>query len=922
MYWLGLNLVIDKTETGMTPSGDVLQLVDEQKRIAEIGRLVASTLDVASIYPGVAQLARSLVAADRMVITVFAEDESELIDLHIDGVSVEGSYPGFRHPAVKDSTYEQIFVYKIPLVAKDKALDEYGGDNDLERDRKNIGLKALLLVPLIWQERSYGILSFRAFDPDAFTDHRVELAQQVANQIAGAFATSYQYAELEAKAHEREQLAEIRQIIGSSLDIEEIFGDFAAKVRELVPAERIILATVDQNTQVIDQFIDGLHVEGPSTAMASPALQQGVLDRHSGNTAIFVKNGEDFERYSADIPDETLRFKAGLRAILAIPLAWRGELVGSLTLRSTNPKAYNAPEIELAEQIADQIASAIHAANQYQLLHEEARQRKLLAEVGRVASSALDVGSIFTPLADVARELITFDRFSVLEIEDSTLEVYNWHVTGQVVSEEFEPGPFQITESAVPKSVYVDQNVFVTNVDQILDSKVDDPHNINQMMADSDLVSVMFVPVVLQGTTVGVLIFRATERDRYGEIEVNLARQIAALISGLIGSVQQRKLIQAESAERRRLAEDHSALVRMGRSVNSSLQLEQVFEQFVSEAKKLVPFERIVVLTLGEDGSEFRYVLVEGEGGPALESQLVDGSPLEKRAVFGQQQIVLNGDDYRNEAQSIPGEITRFNSGLRSLLITPLVWQGESIGGITLRSVNDDAYGERETALVTHMAALLSGAITAANQLELLEREATDRRKVAEERARIAEIGRIVSSTLELEEVFTRFVDEARTLVPFDRLVISLNDPDGINATDVFVSGNADDENVAGKSYPIAGGVKEPIFHHNEVLLANENEFREIAELYTWERERYEFGYRSLMVVPLIWQSEVIGTLIFRSFQPNPYGAHESELASQISAQIAGAVYGSTQYRLLQESEKSYRDLVESNKILVWRIDS
>ena len=118
-----------ETETGTTPNGEAFQLADEQKRIAEINRLVASSLYVASIYPKVAQPIRSLVAADRMVITVFAEDEIQLIDLHIDGLQVEGSYPGFLHPAVKASTYEQVFIYKIPLVANATALDKNSGGN-------------------------------------------------------------------------------------------------------------------------------------------------------------------------------------------------------------------------------------------------------------------------------------------------------------------------------------------------------------------------------------------------------------------------------------------------------------------------------------------------------------------------------------------------------------------------------------------------------------------------------------------------------------------------------------------------------------------------------------------------------------------------------------------------------------------------
>ncbi len=39
----------------------------------------------------------------------------------------------------------------------------------------------------------------------------------------------------------------------------------------------------------------------------------------------------------------------------------------------------------------------------------------------------------------------------------------------------------------------------------------------------------------------------------------------------------------------------------------------------------------------------------------------------------------------------------------------------------------------------------------------------------------IAEIGRLIGSTLNIEEVYERFAAEARKLIPFDRIVVNLN---------------------------------------------------------------------------------------------------------------------------------------------------
>ena len=49
--------------------------------------------------------------------------------------------------------------------------------------------------------------------------------------------------------------------------------------------------------------------------------------------------------------------------------------------------------------------------------------------------------------------------------------------------------------------------------------------------------------------------------------------------------------------------------------------------------------------------------------------------------------------------------------------------------------------------------------------------------QLATEMLIIAEIGRLIGSTLDIDEVYERFAAEARKLIPFDRLVVNLNKP-------------------------------------------------------------------------------------------------------------------------------------------------
>ena len=61
--------------------------------------------------------------------------------------------------------------------------------------------------------------------------------------------------------------------------------------------------------------------------------------------------------------------------------------------------------------------------------------------------------------------------------------------------------------------------------------------------------------------------------------------------------------------------------------------------------------------------------------------------------------------------------------------------------------------------------------------------------RLAEEMKVIAEIGRLISSTLDIEEVYERFAAEARKLIPFDSLIVNLKKPQEDTMDIAYASG-------------------------------------------------------------------------------------------------------------------------------------
>ena len=96
-------------------------------------------------------------------------------------------------------------------------------------------------VPLIYRNEAIGVLHFRSKKPDAYTEQDLHLAERIGAQIAGAIANAQLFADLkkaeeeqrrnrenaERLAEEMAVIAEIGRVIGSTLNIEEVYERFA-----------------------------------------------------------------------------------------------------------------------------------------------------------------------------------------------------------------------------------------------------------------------------------------------------------------------------------------------------------------------------------------------------------------------------------------------------------------------------------------------------------------------------------------------------------------------------------------------------------------------------------------------------------------------------------------------------------------------
>ena len=87
----------------------------------------------------------------------------------------------------------------------------------------------------------------------------------------------------------------------------------------------------------------------------------------------------------------------------------------------------------------------------------------------------------------------------------------------------------------------------------------------------------------------------------------------------------------------------------------------------------------------------------------------------------------------------------------------------------------------------------------------------------------MAEIGRILSSSLDLDEVYEPFAEQVNKLIPFDRIVIDLIDVQKNTVVNVYVAGKGIADRKVGLPYPLEGSGNAEMVAIQDQLLPHPN---------------------------------------------------------------------------------------------------
>ena len=335
-------------------------------------------------------------------------------------VAEHADHPNAREPRIWDNDDPEWVTLQTnrPFLHVDPIHDPRLKYTPAQQTRySNSGIRALLLIPLVFGEQLVGALSVRMASDRELDHHDLEFAQSLAQQatLAIELARLAEQAKLTALAYEKERAAQERvaeltkanealrgclDALASVPELDEFLGQVMGAMTRQLGAASSVLRSRDFEHEVLtlDLVFQEGRVMTPVEAKYPAELRTIPLDERQAN---LLKPPATVLRLSdpkTPIPDRFRSYLLGLgaRTSLVIPLNLGSQLVGSVTFRFTEDREFRPEELEIARALASQASLAIQLTR----LAKGARQTAVLEERNRLVGEIHDsLAQLFTGIS-------------------------------------------------------------------------------------------------------------------------------------------------------------------------------------------------------------------------------------------------------------------------------------------------------------------------------------------------------------------------------------------------------------------------------------------------------------------------------------------------------------------------------------------
>ncbi len=392
--------------------------------------------------------------------------------------------------------------------------------------------------------------------------------------------------------------------------------------------------------------------------------------------------------------------------------------------------------------------------------------------------------------------------------------------------------------------------------------------------------TVCFVPVVFRGESLGLLVLYHSKPYDWTADRVALARSLG---DGLAAAVGNARLLASvhDLAARLRAIQD------LGLRLNRIQDAAGIGRAIVAEIGGLIAHDTIRVYRVDDESGwcepiAFRGTFM-GTDDPSAEVLRVKVGAGLTGWVAENNQALIVGDASADPRSLIVGTTT----GPESLLVVPMAFEDRVRGVLVVSRLGRDQFTSDDEATLSIISGAAAQALVSADRLDALRLKQSELEHQLVSQRRLLEVNERLLSTLDPSGVLELIADSLKVVVAYDSLTIYRIDVERGVRTPV-IARDRFAELILDYEAPLGTGVTGWAVDHREPVLANDAHL----DPRSTQIPGTPFEAESLIVVPLIVEGEVLGTMnIGRMGEAEAhFSQNEFELTKLFSAQASIAL--------------------------------
>jgi PAS domain S-box-containing protein len=732
--------------------------------LTELSQTMTASLDLSDTLQAILESVERLIPSDLSEITIWEPAQKYLVPYGfagLPGVDRRLERASIRYRAGEGYS-GHVFESQEPLLIHNT---ESYREVFPARDRRNFPIRSFLGVPLLISGEPIGTLELGSLTTDSFTENDVEVLNALTSQAAIALKNALVHQEEARRVAELSGLAQLAQAVGTLRGFRDLFDHLLASIRPLVKTDILGFLIYDESRNrleaqapfeglpeaILEMYSVAVPDEGPGAAIWKQ--QDPILAPEGPANESMTALGLDHMAQAAGIGDTVL-----------LPLTSGGRMIGYLQAANKSDQSpFSSDDIRLLSIIAGQAGPILENAALIQESRRRASQAEALRKIAGLAGSAATRDEILIfSLTELARH-IQADSAAIFLLweEHFELKLHRPSLFGHRLN------PGDAVPSLSTKTAEMSATAAGTLLPVVLQSgpEISQEGHFYQALSEFlECEGLVSVPIIIRDRGIGEMVLASQRPNFFTAAHVELVSTAAGQIAGAI----ERSTFYAQTDDGlRRRVEQLSSINRIGRELNSSLDLQQLLDLVYSEA----------TFNTGADCGAISFYPVnqplEGSLAPALWAGDHSGttpSTAERQVLeSGQSHLIA---DYASDPLPAPHE------GIASSLLVPIVQADATIGLIHLHSKSVGQFDEESQDFTQTLAIQ---AATALENARKFHQEVEKNRLLEQGKntlSRLRETHQALKDHAGLEGSLTAIAAGIQEATAFDKVLISIYDKD------------------------------------------------------------------------------------------------------------------------------------------------